>query len=634
MAADVARACACLMIALLSMGAWPALAEVAVPGESTYPGTVQLAVDLTDLDRRIFRVREEIPVVAGPLTLFYPQWLPGTHAPTGPIEQLAGLRISAAGQVIAWKRDPLDAYAFHLDVPAGATRLEVEFQFTSPLDSSQGRIVVTPQMLGLQWNTVVLYPAGFAASQITVAARITLPAGWQFASALETAKGEGADVAFKPVSLETLVDSPLFAGRHVRRFELDARKASPVRLNVFADSAPLLEADPGVLEAHVHLVEQADRLFGVRHFERYDFLLALSEQFSGIGLEHHRSSENGTYRDYLTNPKHFSGRDLLAHEYVHSWNGKFRRPADLATPHFNTPMQDSLLWLYEGQTEYWGTVLAARAGLWSAQQARESLADIAATYEHRAGRAWRSLADTTNQPILAYRRALAWPSWQRSRDYYSEGLLVWLDVDTKLREASRGRRSLDDFARAFFAGQNASVEVSTYTFDDVVRALDNVQAFDWAAFLRERIDASGRGAPLDGLASGGWKLVYRDTPSAYQDDLVKTSKRADFIYSLGLTVDKVSGRIEEVLWDSPAFAAGLASSMTLVAVNNQEFDVDVLEQAIRDAAVRKTPMDVLVKNFDRFRSVRIDYHDGLRYPHLERIAGSTDRLGEIFAPRR
>lgn len=634
MSADVARVRAFFVVALLGTGAWPALAEVAATGETTYPGTVQLAVDLTDLDRRIFRVREEIPVVAGPLTLFYPQWLPGNHAPTGPIEQLAGLKLSAAGQSIAWKRDPLDPYAFHLEVPPDASRLAVEFQFTSPLDSSQGRIVVTPQMLGLQWNTVVLYPAGHSASQITVAPRITLPGGWQFASALETAHVAGADVAFKPVSLETLVDSPLFAGRHVRRFELDARKDSPVRLNVFADSAPLLEASPEVLKAHEHLVQQADRLFGVRHFERYDFLLALSAHFSGIGLEHHRSSENATYRDYLTEPKHFSGRDLLAHEYVHSWNGKFRRPADLATPHFNTPMQDSLLWLYEGQTEYWGIVLAARAGLWTVEQARESLADIAATYEHRKGRAWRSLADTTHQPILADRRALAWPSWQRSRDYYSEGQLVWLDVDTKLREASRGRRSLDDFARAFFTGENAKVAVSTYTFDDIVRALDLVQAFDWAAFLRERIDVSGRGAPLDGLARGGWKLVYRDTPTAYQDDLAKTSNRADFRYSLGLTVNKASGRIEEVLWDSPAFAAGLASSMTIVAVNNEEFDVDVLEQAIRDAALATTPIDVLVKNFDRYRTVRIDYHDGLRYPHLERIAGSSDRLGEIFAPRR
>ena len=595
---------------------------------------IRLAVDASDTERRIFRVREELPVAPGALTLYYPKWLPGNHAPTGPVEQLAGLTISAAGQRLAWKRDAIDMHAFHLVIPDGVSRLSIEFQFMSPLDPAQGRIVVTPQMLGLQWNTVVLYPRGVAADQILVEPRLTVPRGWQFASALEPVTTAGAETVFKPVTLETLVDSPLFAGQHFRRFELDRSSASPVRLNVVADAPHLLDADGGVLTAHRSLVEQADRLFGVRHFDRYDFLLAVSDHFSGIGLEHHRSSENATYRDYLTTPRHFSGRDLLAHEYVHSWNGKYRRPLGLATGNYDTPMQDDLLWFYEGQTEYWGFVLAARSGLWSAEQARDALADVAANFAHREGRAWRSLGDTTNQPVIAYRRAIAWPSWQRVRDYYSEGQLVWLDVDTTLRELSHGRRSLDDFARAFFDGEGGRARVSTYTFDDVVATLARVQAHDWRAFLHQRIDATGGDAPLDGLASAGWKLVYAAEPSAYQRDLMQTARQADFRYSLGLVLGATSGRVEEVLWDSPAFAAGLAASMTVVAVNGEAFDAEALDRAIVAGAEHKTPTELLVRNFDRFRTVRIDYHGGPRHPRLERIPGSSDRLGDILAPRR
>lgn len=597
-------------------------------------GSIRLAVDLGDVERRIFRVHEEIAVTPGALTLYYPKWIPGNHSPTGPVPMLAGLVVGAGGQRLAWKRDPLDMHAFHVVVPDGIATLTLEFQFTSPLDRAQGRIVVTPQMLGLQWNTVVLYPRGVPAADIVVEARVTLPRDWSYATALETASSAAGAVAFKPVSLETLVDSPLYAGRHVRRFDLDASKASPVRLHAFADAPHLLEADAGVLAAHRNLVVQADRLFGVRHFEHYDFLLALSDQFSNIGLEHHRSSENATYRDYLTAPRHFSGRDLLAHEYVHSWNGKYRRPAGLATGNYDTPMQDELLWLYEGQTEYWGAVLAARSGLWSVEQARDALADVAAKFAHREGRAWRSLADTVYQPVIAYQRTLPWPDWQRASDYYAEGQLIWLDVDTRLRELSRGRRSLDDFARAFYAGEGGRASVSTYQFDDVVTALERVHPGDWGGFLRARIEATGSDAPLDGLARGGWRLAYASEPTAWQRDVAQTSRESDFSYSLGLVLGTESGTIAAVLWDSPAFAAGLASSMTVVAVDGGAYDADALARAVTDAAARKRPIDLLVREFDRFRTVRIDYHGGLRYPRLERIAGSPDRLGDILAPRR
>lgn len=621
----------CLSVVLLC-GAVPIRASVPTPSATPYPGTIALAVDLTDLAHRVFRVHEELPVTPGPMTLLYPQWLPGNHAPTGPLPALAGLAISANGQRLEWRRDRVDLYAFHVEVPAGANRLTLDFQFVSPTERSQGRIVATPEILGLQWNTVLLYPAGHDASAITFAPKVTLPAGWRFATSLDSASTLGATTTFKPVALDLLVDSPLFAGKYFRRFDLDPGAERPVHLNVFADAARLLDAKPEIIDAHRKLVEQTDRLFGARHYPRYEFLLALSDRFSGIGLEHLASSENATFPKYLTDAKRFVGRDLLAHEYTHSWNGKFRRPAGLATPNFNVPMQSGLLWVYEGQTQYWGYVLAARAGMLSAAQVRDALAVVAAAYDHREGRVWRSLGDTTMQPAISYRQPLAWPDWQRSRDYYSEAQLVWLDVDTRIREKSRGRRSLDDFARRFFDVQGDSVPV-TYTLEDVVAALEAVQPDDWAAFLRARIDSHGPGAPLDGLARGGWKLVYAKEPNAYQRDAMKRDKVADFNYSLGFSVSTENDRLTHVLWDSPAFEAGIAGGMTLVAVNGIDWSEDELEDAIRAAKADGTPIDLLVRNLDHYETLRIDYRGGLRYPRLERVEGTPDRLADILAPR-
>ncbi len=347
--------------------------------DAAYPGVISVDVDLTDLERKIMEVRQTMPVKPGPLTLFYPQWLPGAHSPVGPIGKLAGLRILAKGQVIAWKRDTLDMYAFHLDVPSGVNTLELSFQYLSPVSEATGRVVMTTDIVGLQWHTVVLYPAGHNARAIQVRPSATLPSGWKLASALDEARREADRVVFKEVSLETLVDSPLWAGRYTDRVALDAAGSAPVYLTLFADNPASLKASTEQIDAHKALVRQADRLFGSRHFKRYEFLLALSEHFSGIGLEHAESSENGVKPGYFTEwAKGAPGRTLLPHEYTHSWNGKFRRPADLSTPTFNQPMQDSLLWFYEGQTQYWGFVLSARSGLVSIPDSRESLAQTAA----------------------------------------------------------------------------------------------------------------------------------------------------------------------------------------------------------------------------------------------------------------
>ena len=640
-ASHPARLVACLVVLTTIGGAARAFADVPPPLDVTYPGTLKLSVDATDLDHRIFRVHEEVPVQPGALTLLYPQWVPGNHSPRGPIEKLAGLSITGNGQPVDWKRDPGEVHAFHLDVPAGVASLLIEFDFLSPQDPGQGRVVMTPEMLNLQWNTVALYPAGYYARGITFAASVKLPLGWKFASALEVAPDAGVNatdsngnVAFKPAAFNTLVDSPLFAGRYFKRIDLAGTGNVPVHLNLVADEAKYLEVEAGQIKAHQNLVAQAIKLYGSQHYDHYDFLLALSDNLGGIGLEHHRSSENSAKPGYFTEwDKHAPGRDLLAHEYAHSWNGKFRRPADLATPNFNVPMQDSLLWVYEGQTQYWGYVLAARSGLWNAEQARDAIALVAANYaDNRPGFGWRNVQDTTNDPIIAQRRPLAYRNYQMSEDYYSAGQLIWLGVDAKLRELTHDRRSLDDFASAFFGVDDGSYVTRTYTFDDVVRALNAIAGHDWASFLRTRIEAHV--APLDGIAASGWKLVYTDTPSAFQKSNEASRKSSDYAASIGLIVDTKDARITDVRWNGPAFKAGIAPAGTLIAVDGHAFTPERFKDAIADAKNGRAPIDLLVKTGDEYRTRHVDYHEGLRYPHLQRIDGTPDRLDAILAPRR
>lgn len=623
-------------------------AHIPVAQDVAYPGSLTLKVDLGDLDRRIFDVHETIPVKPGPLTLLYPEWLPGNHAPRGPIDGLAGLIMTAGGHPVEWVRDPVNVYAFHVQVPAGATRLDLEFDFASPLVRDQGRTVVTPDMIGLQWNTVVLYPAGYYVSRITVAPTITLPDGWELAGALDVDNRRGTTVRFKPTTLETLVDSPLFAGRYFRSLDLDPGSRAPVHLNVFADSAETLDVRPQQLAAHRKLVQETYALLGPPHYDRYEFLLAVSDHFGDIGLEHHRSSENRRPPSYFIEwDKVAAGRDLLPHEFSHSWNGKFRRPAGLATPDFNVPMRNSLLWVYEGLTNYLGAVLAARSGLWSEDFGRQSWASLAANMDrNRAGRTWRALEDTTEQPLITARRPLSWLSWQRTEDYYTEGELLWLDIDTRIRELTRDKRSLDDFARGFFqvtAGASGSGGASvvngvslgpvTYTFADVVQALKTVAPFDWEKFLTERLYGHGPGAPLDGLTRGGWKLVFTETPSDYVRSVEDQRKAVDFTFSLGFAVSSLTGTLTEVRWGGPAYEAGLTMGTALIAVNGREYRSERLKTAIQLAKLNKQPIELLVKNLDRYRTVRIAYFEGLKYPALQRIDKTEDRLALILKPR-
>lgn len=642
----LASACA----AVLVFGAAPGLAQVGTPAldralvpipaprDTAYPGVITLEMDATDIDRRIVSVRQTIPVTGpGPLVLLYPQWIPGNHGPVGPVDDIAGLHISAGGQDLPWVRNTVSTNAFQVEVPAGVASVEVAFKWLTPIDGSQGRVVITDEMLNIQWEKAILYPAGYYARQITVQPTLRLPAGWQYGAALDTTSFQNGVAVFAPITLEHLADSPVFAGAHYRQIDLDPGGRSPVRLNIVADDAAMLAATDEHIERHRELVRQADRLYGARHYNHYDFLLAVSDRLGGIGLEHHRSSENSVDTDYFTDPAStLADRDLLGHEYTHSWNGKWRRPADQLTPTLNEPLQNSLLWVYEGQTQYWGLVLTARAGLMSKQQALDILANTAATYaEDNPGRSWRALQDTTNDPIIAQRQPQPWGSFQRSEDYYREGAMIWLDADTLIREQSNGRRSLDDFAKAFFGVQDGNWDPAPYTFADVTSTLNGVQAHDWAAFLRARLDAVGPGAegPLGGIERGGYRLVWSTTPNAYSRALNTELGRVDFQYSLGLSLNNAN-RVTAVRWGSPAFEAGLTSGWEVVAVNGRAASAATIAEAITASAGNTTPIEMMLKKGDRFRTIRFDYHDGLRYPRLERIEGTPDRLGDILAPRR
>ncbi len=613
------------------------IVAIAAPVDRAYPGEIQLNVDASDVIRRIVRVHETITGIAGETVLLYPKWLPGTHAPDGPIDRIAGLRVTAQGSNVPWTRDPVDVYAFRVHAPAGARSIELEFQYLSPPNDEAGEIEISRDLLFIPWSDVVLYPAGYFTRQIPVVTTLKLPAGWQSATALETASTSGAQTTYKRVGLETLIDSPLYAGRYAKRLELDPGSPAPVYLDLFADHPESLEVKPEQLEAHRALVSQAYKLFGSRHYAHYDFLYSLSDQVYQEGLEHQQSSENGTDPETFTDwDKTAYERDLLAHEYTHSWNGKFRRPADLWVPNYNVPMQSSLLWVYEGQTQYWGTVLAARSGLRTKQQSLDDIALTAAYYETQSGRHWRSLQETTNDPVIdPGRHALGWSNWQRFEDYYSEASLIWLDADTLIRERSQGKRSLDDFARLFFGVNDGSLTTLTYTFADVVKALNTVEPYDWSAFLRERLDAIGKPAPLDGLKRGGYKLVYTETPSDYQSASEGQSKRTDLLYSIGIALkDKdTPGTISEVVWDGPAFKANITEGMQILAINGAAYDADLLKDAITAAKNPGAPIELILKRGDRYLVANIDYHGGLRFPHLERDSSAPARLDEILTPR-
>jgi predicted metalloprotease with PDZ domain len=606
---------------------------VAAPVDRPFAGAISLAVDASDVARRIVHVHERISALGADAVLWYPKWLPGTHAPEGPIDRLAGISMKADGKPIRWDRDTVNVYAFRLRVPPRTQAVEIDFDYLSPTSLKVGMPQMTQELLILEWNDVVLYPSGYYARQIPVTASLTVPAGWTIATALEPQVRDGAHAAFGRVSLEKLIDIPVFAGRYASRIELDA--ASGVHLNVFADRADLLEASSTVIATHRALVEQAYKLFGSRHYGHYDFLLALTDQFPPyLGLEHHESSENGAAANYFADWDGTShDRDLLAHEYTHSWNGKFRRPADLWTPSYEVPMQNSLLWVYEGQTQYWGLVLTARAGLWSKAQALDELADYAAYYSSVPGRRWRPLQDTTNDEIINPRRPMSWDTWQRFEDYYEEAALFWLEADTLIRERSHGQRSLDDFARKFFGMNDGRVAPVTYTLAEVVAAINAVEPYDWSSFFRERLERIDRVAPLDGIRRGGYELVYNEKPSDQWKATETQRKTVLLRYSIGVDIDDKDGTVTSVTWGSPAFKAGLTEGMQILAVDGAAYSADLLKRTISAAQRSPAPIVLILKNADRYVVANLEYTAGLRHPHLQRISSVPAVLDNILMAR-
>jgi predicted metalloprotease with PDZ domain len=609
------------------------------PAPNLFAQAIRLHVDLTDAPRNIYHAHLQIPAHAGEMSLVFPKWIPGNHRPSGPIGALTGIRMEAGGHALGWQRDPVEMYEFHVTVPAGVETIDVSLDAITTLDSAgAGGPAASSNVLDLNWNALVLYPKGVRSDDVNFAPSVTLPAGWKFGTALTPARTSGDDVEFSPVSLTTLIDSPLIAGVHYRKIELSKSgltkpEDAPVHvMDLVAEAEADLAMTPRDLAAYQKLVAETGALFGARHYRHYDFLLTLSDQVGGHGLEHHESNDSAASERMLLDPDlHLLEGDLVPHEFAHSWNGKYRRPAGLATPNYQEPMIGDLLWVYEGLTQYLGDLLAERSGLWTDEQYREALARTAAELDHEAGRTWRPLEDTARSVQSLRMMGRQWGSWRRGLDYYPEGELIWLEVDAIIRQQTHGARSLDDFCRRFHGGESGPPKVVPYAFDDVVRTLNDVAPYDWAKLLRERVAATSTHAPLGGVERGGWKLVYNDKPNLFIHAGEKLSKSANFSYSLGFSATG-DGKLGDVLVGSPAYQSGLGPGMRLVAVNSRKFTPEVLHAAVKAAQGSDAPIELLVENAQFFKTYSVSYHDGEKNPHLERVPDQPDLLGDNLKP--
>ncbi|MGP8252605.1 MAG: M61 family metallopeptidase [Terracidiphilus sp.] len=588
-------------------------------------GAISLTVDGTDNAEKLLRVHEAIPVAPGPVTLYYPKWIPGEHGPDGPIESVAGLKFEAGGKVIPWTRDTLDAFTFHLDVPAGASQLEASFDVIEPDGFS-----ATDKLFVLEWNDALLYPAGAPSSEITFEPTLIVPEGWKYGTALPVAGEKGNRISFKPISLELLVDSPVIAGQYYRAIDITPPgELVHHELDMVADSEAALAISPEVQKGMVNLVAEAGKLFGTRHYRDYHFLLTLSDHVAHFGLEHHESNDSRLPERALIGPgAGMMVGTLLPHEYVHSWNGKFRRPADLSTPDFEKPMQDDLLWVYEGLTEYLGPMLGARSGLMTPEQYREMLAsDAASLGPGRPGRTWRPLQDTATAiagfGMGGFRGG--WTNWRRSSDYYPEGDLLWLEVATIIHQVTNGQKSIDDFCHLFHGGANNGPELKPYTFDDVVAALNQVAPYDWAAFLRQHLDSTSPDMPEAGLENGGWKVDFTDQ----QPHMPGRRGAPSDAYSIGLQLGE-EGQVGDAIVGGPAFKAGISSGMKVAGVNGRLYNHDLLEDAIKAAQSSGAPISLLVLNDEYYFTANVDYQGGLRYPHLKRDDSKPDYLDDLI----
>jgi predicted metalloprotease with PDZ domain len=611
------------------------LVLLACPSASAAPAgaPIRLAVDATQATGRILQVRLEIPVRPGPLTLVYPRWIPGNHMPSGPIADLTGLRLSADGRPVAWERDPVDMYAFHCTVPARAGRLDVEFTRLQSASGgySTGRSI-TSQLAVLDWNELLLYPQGRRADELTFVASLRLPAGWSCGTALPVARADSGQVEFAPVPLTTLVDSPVQAGAHRRRVELGPPGGPPVAVELAGDSEASLEFGPGQVAQWKQLVAEAGALFGATHYRRYDFLYTLSDDVDHYGLEHHESSDDRVEERALSDDQlRGASSGLFPHEFVHSWNGKYRRPAGLVAPDFQQPSRTELLWIYEGLTEYLGWVLTARSGLAGEDWQRQELAGEAAWLDRAPGRAWRPLKDTAIATSVVFGGPHTWSSRRRGADYYQEGALIWLEADVLIRRQTGGKRSLDDFCRLFFGGRSGPPAVVPYGLEDVVKVLGQVTPHDWRALFEARLASIAQRAPLGGIEGSGWRLAWGDSLGAYERADEKASGHTDLRLSLGLLLDR-DDAVTDVVPGSAAAVAGLAPGMKPIAVAGRRFSVERLREELRSGKNGTEPLELLAEDGDFVRSFRLDWHGGELHPVLVRDPAKPDLLSEILRP--
>jgi predicted metalloprotease with PDZ domain len=608
------------------------LAAASAHAETAAANAIRLEVDASHSPQKILHARLQIPVRAGPLTLYYPEWIPGEHMPDGPISNLTGLVLMANGQRIPWRRDLVDAFTFHLEIPNGANSLNValDFLLSAPTSGYTAGASATAYLNVVSWNQVLLYPDTALPRDTIVVPSVQIPDGWQFASALPGGKQSGTNVEFAPVSLDRLIDSPVLIGKNFRRIDLTPGSTPGHEIDVAADSQYALGM-PGDMERHYRrLIDEAQALFGSPHYGGYHFLVSLSDTVAHFGLEHRESSDDRTgERSLVDETSRIDFAGLLPHEYVHSWNGKYRRPVGVATQNYQQPMKDDLLWVYEGLTQYLGEVLTARSGLRPADLAQELLAQVAAQADLRAGRNWRSLQDTADAEPTLGDTEVEWANWRRGTDYYEEGELLWLDVDATLRRLTNDKESIDTFCHLFFAGPSGLLPEKTYTFDDVVAELNAIAPYDWAKFLRERLDATPAPTPDEAVANSGWRLVYSDQPNRMDENSDSLTRWMTYSYSAGIVVS-TDGYVGDVTYDGPSYKAGLGPGLRITGVNGRPFSSEEWRGALRDAKTSTAPIQVTAANGREAHDYSIDYHGGLRFPHIERDKSQPDYLSEIL----
>jgi predicted metalloprotease with PDZ domain len=622
-----------LLVVVIALGSSAVAAKKKADPKPPAP-TVSINLDATEAARKIFHAKLSIPATPGDLVLYYPKWIPGEHGPTGPIQDLAGLKFSANGQELKWRRDLLDGWALHVEVPARATQVEASLDFLSPAGGEgiyTAGASATNKLTIIAWNTMLLYPAGWTSDELKYQAILRLPDGWKSGTALPVESQAGGEIKYKTVSLTTLVDSPIVAAEFLRVVPLDENPHQ--QMDIAADSAAALDIPTEVLDRYKVLTDQAYKLFGARHFNSYHFLYSLSDHVAHFGLEHHESNDSREGERYMIDPDlRMLAAGLLTHEYVHTWNGKYRRPQDLATSNYDKPMQTDLLWVYEGLTSYLGDILSGRSGIRTPQQFNDTLAEIAASLDNLPGRTWRNLQDTADGVPAMQGAPGQWHSWRRGLDYYEEDVLNWLWADTIIRQQTNGQKTLDDFCHLFHGGQSGPPEVKTYNFDDIVTALNQVAPYDWRGFWTQRLTNHGPGAPLTGIENSGWKLIYDDNRS----DLVKAREGAgelvDASFSIGLIVKK-DGAISDTIEGMPAAKAGIGPGMKLIGVNGRIFTDDALRDALKATKNSRQNLEFLVENTGYYKTFKVDYQGGERYPHLVRDESKPDMLGEIIKAR-